>query len=100
MHWSGNDQVGEGRMTISESVPAERIKFNLDFIRPFEDHSTSEFTFRPEGDKTVVTWTMMGKNNFAGRIFCTLLNMEQKLGDDFSKGLASLKSVVEGADKK
>ena len=33
--WAGNDEVGEGRMTIRESVPRERVGIQLDFIKPF-----------------------------------------------------------------
>src|SRR4051794_11252735 len=34
VHWSGNNKVGEGRMTITESRPGELIRIALDFIRP------------------------------------------------------------------
>lgn len=100
MHWSGNDDIGEGRMTITNSVPAERIVFKLEFLKPFQATNPAEFTFRPEGDKTIVSWSMTSRNDYGGRIFCSLLNMEKKLGDDFSSGLASMKSIVEGAKEK
>ncbi len=56
--WSGNDEVGEGKMTILDSRPDEAIKIKTEFIKPFPGSSTSGFTFKPEGDKTVVTWNM------------------------------------------
>src|SRR5262245_65944108 len=32
--WDGNDDVGAGRVTITESVPGERIGIRLEFSRP------------------------------------------------------------------
>jgi uncharacterized protein YndB with AHSA1/START domain len=98
--WSGNDEVGEGSMTLTESQPNELIRLRLDFVKPFEDTANTEFTFKPEGDKTRVTWTMSGKNNFIGRIICTFMNMDKMVGGDFEQGLANMKSVVETASTK
>src|SRR5215831_21325231 len=32
--WSGNNEVGEGRMTIVETRPNEQVKVQLDFHKP------------------------------------------------------------------
>src|SRR5262245_18518393 len=56
--WSGNDQVGEGRMTLAESKQDELVRIQVDFVKPFEGGNISEFAFRPEGGLTAVTWTM------------------------------------------
>lgn len=93
--WSGNNEVGEGMMTITESDPYKRILIRLDFKKPMEDTSEAEFRFKPEGDKTVVTWSMFGKHNFVGKAFCLLMNMEKMLGGEFDKGLASMKAMAE-----
>jgi uncharacterized protein YndB with AHSA1/START domain len=95
--WSGNDEVGEGRMTILESRPDELIRIQLDFVRPMEDTCTVEFAFLPEGDRTAVTWTMSGESNFIGKAVCLFMDMDKLVGGDFEKGLASMKSVVEAA---
>lgn len=97
--WAGNRQVGEGRMTITESRPNELIRFNLEFFKPMAGTSTSEFTFKPEGDQTVVTWSMAGKNNFIAKAFCLFMNMDKMIGGQFENGLANLKSVAEAAAK-
>src|SRR5579871_5412323 len=65
--WSGNDQVGEGKMTLTESRPPERIAIQLEFIRPFAATNDVEFTFHPASGQTIVTWSMSGKNNFVGK---------------------------------
>jgi uncharacterized protein YndB with AHSA1/START domain len=93
--WDGNDQVGSGRMTITESKPNERILIKLEFMKPMEATNQTEFTFKPIGDQTEVTWTMTGQNNFVSRIFCTLMNIEKTLAGQFDQGLASMKAIVE-----
>lgn len=95
--WVGNDQVGEGKMTITESHPSEHIKIDLEFIKPFAAKNVTEFTFKPDGDKTNVTWTMAGKNNFIAKAFNLAMNMDKLVGADFEKGLTQLKTVVEKA---
>jgi hypothetical protein len=52
--------------------------------------SVANFTFKPDGDKTVVTWEMTGERPFVQRIFCTLFRAEAMVGAMFEKGLASL----------
>ncbi len=64
MSWSGDDKVGEGKMTVVESQPNEAVRLKVDFVKPFEGTSNSEFGFKPEGDQTAVTWTMSAHHNF------------------------------------
>lgn len=96
--WVGNKDVGEGRMTITESQPNTRIQFKLEFFKPMAGVSAAEFTFKPLDDhQTDVTWAMRGQNNFIGKAFCIFMNMDKMIGGQFEKGLADLKSVVETA---
>lgn len=95
--WSGNDKVGAGQQTILETRPEELIQIKLDFERPFKDTCTTEFAFKPVGDKTEVTWTMFGKRNFLGKAFSLLMDCDKMIGPDFEKGLASMKANVEAA---
>ena len=60
--WEGDSNVGAGTSTIIESRPGELVRFKMDWRKPMEGTSTVDFTFKPEGDKTVVTWSMYGKN--------------------------------------
>lgn len=93
--WSGNRQVGEGAMTITESRPGERVNIRLKFLKPYAASNTAEFTFTPAGDRTAVTWSMEGNSGFACRAFCMFMNMDKMVGADFEKGLAAMKSIVE-----
>jgi len=98
--WIGNRQVGEGRMTIFESRPSDLIRINLEFLKPFKGTSTTEFTFKPDGTQSTVTWSMTGKNNFMAKAVHLFLNMDKMVGGDFETGLAQMKSVSEAAAKK
>lgn len=93
--WSGNNEVGEGRMTIVESRPSDLVKLRLDFTKPFASTSTTEFTFKPEGDKTMVTWDMTGEQGFLMRAMCILFRGNEMVGRQFEQGLASLKTIAE-----
>jgi hypothetical protein len=93
--WAGNNQVGEGRATITESRPSDLIRVKLEFAKPFAATSTAEFTFKAEGTQTVVTWSLVGRNNFMAKAVSLFMTMDRMVGGDFEKGLAQMKSVVE-----
>ncbi len=95
--WAGNSDVGEGSMTIVESRPNDLIRIKLQFLKPFEATSTAEFTFQPQGNQTVVTWSMFGKNNFMAKAFSMFVDCDKMVGGQFEKGLAEMKSVSEAA---
>jgi len=98
--WSGNRDVGEGRMTITESRPSELVRIRLEFLKPFAATNTAEFTFKPQGDQTLVTWSMAGRNGFVGKAIGLLMNMDKLVGGDFEKGLAQMKSIVESQEQR
>ena len=93
--WAGNNQVGEGSMTITESRPNELVRFRLDFVKPFEGTATADFTFRPQGKQTVVAWTMAGENNFIAKAAGLFMDCDKMIGEQFEKGLADLKKLAE-----
>ncbi len=94
-HWAGNEDVGEGSMTIVESEPNERILIRLDFIKPFESTDNAEFTFEAEDEQTKVTWAMLGTNSFVEKIFFLLMDVDKMVGQDFEQGLANMRQLVE-----
>lgn len=96
-HWVGNNQVGEGRMTIVESRANEYIRLKLEFMKPFTATNTGEFTFQPEGGGTAVTWSMNGRKNFIAKAMHLIFDMDKMVGGQFAKGLADLKAVSEAA---
>jgi hypothetical protein len=98
--WVGNNKVGEGSMTITESRPSDLIRIKLEFLQPFASTADTEFTFKPEGNQTEVTWSMAGKNNFMAKAMCLFMNMDKMVGGQFEQGLAQMKSLVETAAAK
>jgi hypothetical protein len=97
--WAGNREAGEGRMTLTESRPSELIRIKLEFLKPFRATNTAEFTFKPDGDRTVVTWTMTGEKNFIAKAVGLVMNMDRMVGGQFETRLARMKLVVEAAPK-
>ena len=98
--WVGNMEVGEGRMTIIESRPSELIRIKLEFLKPLATTSVAEFTFQPQGDRTVVTWRMVGESNFMAKAIHLVMDVDKMVGDQFEQGLARMKSVVEAEPRR
>jgi hypothetical protein len=94
-HWQGKSDVGEGRMTLTESRPGEFVGIKLEFIEPMASVCSTTFTFKPQNDQTTVTWVLDGENNFVGKAFGLFMDMDKMIGGDFEKGLAQLKAVTE-----
>src|SRR5262249_18271059 len=93
--WAGNNDVGEGRMTIVESTEPSRIAIRLEFLKPFAATNTATFTFVPGPDGTRVTWAMDGHNGFVGKAISLVMDMDKIVGDDFQRGLVNLKTITE-----
>jgi uncharacterized protein YndB with AHSA1/START domain len=94
-NWKG-DKTGEGRMQITESVPAQRVSAKLDFSKPFEAHNLVDFTVQPQGDKgSTVTWAMHGPMPYVNRVMTVFFDMDKTVGKDFEAGLANLKALAE-----
>ena len=97
MKWAGNQNIGEGSMLIVESHPNELVQFHLEFLKPFKGTNSAKFTFRPEGEQTIVTWNMSGKRNFLTKAVGLVMNCSKMIGGQFDKGLADLKTVTESS---
>lgn len=91
--WSG-DKVGKGSSTITESKPGELVRQRMDWLEPMEGVSTVDFTFKPDGDKTTVTWAMYGTNGYMGKLVSLFMDCESMCGPEFEKGLADLEKIV------
>jgi hypothetical protein len=87
----GRQQPGR-RRTYDD--PYDFVRIKLEFIKPFAATHTAQFTFRPEGDRTVVTWSMFGEKNLLAKVIGLFMNMDKMIGDQFEKGLAQLGSAA------
>ncbi len=97
--WAGNEKIGEGRMTITESRPGELVRFKLEFKKPFEGTNDAEFTFKPQDNGTAVSWSMSGQNNFLFKAVGLFMNCDKMVGDQFEEGLRNLTAVSAAAAK-
>lgn len=96
--WEGNRKAGAGTMVLTSTTPASAA-VDLEFTRPFK--STSEVTFTLHetpgaAPATKVVWSMRSPKTTTSKIMGLVINMDKMLGGDFEKGLAALKSTVEG----
>lgn len=95
---STHPNVGNGKLTLTKSLPNEAVEANLDF----EGMGTSRtgYYFKPEGNGTRVTFSMdgdMSRPVVVGKYVGLL--MDGMLGPMFEQGLANLDSVVTHAPK-
>ncbi|MFN3658263.1 MAG: SRPBCC family protein [Pseudolabrys sp.] len=93
--WSGDKNVGSGRMTIADAAPASKVAIKLDMLTPFEAHNDVVFSLAPQGEATVVNWDMQGPVPFVAKIVHLFFNMDKMVGGDFETGLANLKTAAE-----
>lgn len=93
--WSGDGEVGEGKMTITDAKQPSNVTIRLEFIKPFESTNTTTFTLVPAPGGTKVTWAMEGENSFLGKAFGIFMDMDKMVGADFEKGLGAMKQIAE-----
>jgi hypothetical protein len=96
--WVGSKEVGEGRMPIEKSEPAQ-LALKLEFLKPFQATSNGTFTFTQTEAGTKTTWAMDGKNDFMSKAFHLVMDMDKLIGADFERGLAAMKVAAETTPK-
>ncbi|WP_221030382.1 SRPBCC family protein [Actomonas aquatica] len=94
--WNGNAKVGAGSMEVVESMPSERVKLELVFLKPFAATMMVTFELAATTGGTLVTWTSEGPNSTPGRIMGVFCNMDKMMGDSYEKGLAQLDAALRG----
>jgi hypothetical protein len=92
--WEGNRKAGKGRMEIT-AAELDAVDIDLQFLKPFKARNAVRFTLQPDGDGTVVRWTMTGPKTFMTRVMGVFTSMDKLVGKDFEKGLSRLKADVE-----
>ena len=98
MRWSSEQaDVGKGRQTILESVPAQKLASKLEFEG--QGDAIATFVLVPDGTGTRVTWSFDADhgNDIIARWFG--LMFDRWIGPDYEQGLAKLKTVLETESK-
>jgi uncharacterized protein YndB with AHSA1/START domain len=93
--WKGNSKAGQGRMEITDVSPGTKVTIKLDFLKPFEAHNTAEFTLKPQGNSTNVTWATFGSQVFMAKVMSVFVSMDRLIGKDFETDLANMKAIAE-----
>jgi uncharacterized protein YndB with AHSA1/START domain len=95
--WDSEGKSGKGRLEITDAAPPSKVTMNLTMLTPIEAHNIVEFTLRPEGNATEVTWAMTGHDRpLIAKVMDVLFSMDRMVGGQFEKGLDDLKVIAEG----
>ena len=93
---STNKDVGKGEQEIIKIAPGERIDYELRFLKPFKSTnyafiSTETLT----SSQTIVKWGFNGQMTYPFNFMRLFMNINDKIGNDFSIGLNNLKGILE-----
>ncbi len=98
--WKGNSEVGEGTMTLKELKPPEAVGITLDLRSPLTATDLTELKLAPTAEGVTVTWILTGDRDFMGKAFDLFLDLDQRVGADFERGLAHLAALAEAEVKR
>lgn len=93
--WNGNEKVGKGNLTITESDPVNHLSIRTEASKPVHAVESMEFLLEPDGGATHVIWRMTGRIGFTDKIIGMFMDYDKRIGNEFVKGLASIKEIVE-----
>lgn len=97
--WEG-PQMGKGHVAVTAVEPPRSVEMKLEMLEPMAATNRALFTLDASGDATRVTWRMEGRNGFAGKAASLLLRMDERIGGEFEKGLAALKTLAEAQTRR
>lgn len=92
--WSGNEEVGSGKMTITALEPPRVVVQELRFIEPFESTAQVRFLVEPVEEGSTVSWEMTTQNDFMAKAMGLMMDMDAMIGADFEAGLEALRPLV------
>jgi hypothetical protein len=81
-------KAGEGRMTILESLPGQRVVVGLDFLKPMPAKNRAIFELTSSGNGTQVRWIMEGPNTLLSKLMAPIVH--RFIGHQLEQGLANL----------
>jgi len=95
MIWK-SEKMGNGRLTVTKSDPATGLEYEM-MMEEFVEPAHGSIRYAAEGGSTRLTWKDSGifPKNPVVRLFGPV--MEGVLEHYFDKGLANIRSIVEGA---
>jgi uncharacterized protein YndB with AHSA1/START domain len=86
---------GTGHIEIVDAKPNSEVVMRLFMTKPFACDNRVDFTLKPEGPATTVTWAMSGQQPLMAKFMTLFINCENMVGKDFDEGLGNLKAIAE-----
>lgn len=93
--WDGNNDIGAGRLELTEVAAPKKVVMKLDFTRPMEGHHVAGYEVAPVAGGSEVIWYITGPMPLVSKVMCVFMNMDKMIGAEFEKGLVDLKALVE-----
>jgi effector-binding domain-containing protein len=94
-YWNGNEAFGEGSQEIT-AINDNRVEFNVNLIRPFQNSINSYFELEEKGSSVEVTWACTLTLSRPQNILRLFKDMgEEAMGNLYEYGLSNLKSHSE-----
>lgn len=97
--WDG-EITGTGKMTITESNPPNDLAMELEFFTPMAGVANTGFVIAEDDGGSIVTFSMDGKNDFVGKFFSLIMDMDEMIGGAYEDSLGNLKEIAEEKAKK
>jgi effector-binding domain-containing protein len=92
--WNG-EKAGKGEMVNTGTIANSRMNYHLHFVKPWESESDGYVKVEDAGTGSKASWAFYGRNPFPWNVLSLFMNMDQMIGKDFERGLASLKEIAE-----
>jgi len=89
-------RAGTGYSEIVEEHAPNHLVVRLVMTKPLACDNRVEFHLEPVPEGTRVTWAMSGPMTFMSKVMNQVMDCERMCGDQFTRGLNKLKSLVEG----
>lgn len=97
LHWQGNADIGTGSLSITESEPPGLVVTAVAF-EGFDEPAQARFLIVPRGDAgSTVTWRFRSALRGPAMRWLGALFIGRAVGEDYERGLAALKAVLESA---
>ncbi len=93
--WTGNRNVGAGRIEIIDAKRPTNVVMRLQMIKPMKADNRVDFSLAEKSGATTVTWAMTGRQPYIGKLMTLIIDCDKMVGSQFEKGLASLKASAE-----
>jgi uncharacterized protein YndB with AHSA1/START domain len=95
MEWDGSTEMGSGEVTLEKS--GDPIVLRIHFKKPHESEIRSRFSLKEGEDGTVkLRWSMREELSWPTNAIPHVMNVDERLGSHFEKGLERLAEAVEG----